>query len=253
MEITWGKDNNSLQIFKAVEKTNTIINIILNQYGLMIMGMDSSKTSLVKLVLPNSYFDNFRCPTPMEFGIHTASLVSILSKAKNNKMSWKATSANALSICLGDDPTQTEFCLRCIDVCEDQLNIPEIDHDVSFEVSSVILTEILDKMSMAKSDLKFKIDNRNLKLMADSIEFGKICHIESLENEDRFQSTINQTVCLTFGYNAIQMILCFCKVSKNKCQLALSSTMPLKLKITLGTGAFLAIYIAPKMMEDDNE
>jgi proliferating cell nuclear antigen PCNA len=251
MEITWEENNDSLQIFKAIEKTNTIINIILNQHGLMIMGMDSSKTSLVKLVLPNSYFDHFRCPTPMEFGIHTASLVSILSKAKNNTMSWKATSANALSICLGADQTQTDFCLRCIDVCEDQLEIPDIDHDVSFEVSSIILTEIFDKMNMAKSDVKFKIDNRNLKLIADSIEFGKICHIESLENEDRFQSTVNQTVCLTFGYNAIQMILCFCKVSKNKCQLALSATMPLKLKITLGTGAFLAIYIAPKLNDDE--
>jgi hypothetical protein len=187
----------------------------------------------------------------MEFGIHTASLVSILSKAKNNKMSWKASSTQTLSICLGDNTTQTEFGLRCIDVCEDQLDIPDIDHDVSFEVSSVILTEILDKMSMTKSDLKFKIDNQNFKLVADSIEFGTINHLESLENEDRFQSTINQTVCLTFGFNAVQMILCFCKVSKNKCQLALSATMPLKLKITLGAGAFLEIYIAPKINDDD--
>ena len=250
MEIIWKTNNNALQIFKAIEKTNTIINIILNQAGLMIMGMDSSQTSLVQLVLPTSFFLQFNCSTPMELGVRTDSMVAILSKVKNNQLIWKASSDIALSIWINTpQAASTEFRLRCIEVREDRLSIPETNYDVSLRVSPVILTEILDKMLMAKSELKFKIDSQNLKMITDSTEFGIICHEESLINKERFESNVNQTVCLLFGYNAIQLILWFCKVSKNKLFLGLSSEMPLKLKLHLGDDASLTIYIAPKINE----
>jgi len=251
MEIIWKQNNAALEIFKAIGKTNNIINILLDEAGLSIMGMDSSKTTLVQLVLPSSYFSDYHCTEPLEIGVYTNSLVSILSKVKNNQLIWKSSSSLALSIILKNEIGSTEFKLRCIDVQEDRLDVPELNHNVSLETSSVILTEILDKMVMAKSDLKFKIDSQNLKLIADSTEFGVICHEEPLQNEERFQSNIDQAVCLSFGYNSIQLILNFCKVSKNKLFLGLSSEMPLKLKLNLGDNASMSLYIAPRIFDDE--
>jgi proliferating cell nuclear antigen PCNA len=253
MEIIWKENNKSLQIFKAIEKTNTIININLNPDGLMIMGMDSSKTCLVQLVLPKSYFDKFDCPAPMEIGVYTASLVSILSKAKNNKLIWKASSDTSLSICLKENAaTQTEFSLRCIDVCEDRLNIPKHQqHDVEIDIYPSKLIDILDKMTMAKSDVNIKADPLKVFMVSDSIELGKIRHSEATTNNKNLQCNVKQSVSLLFSYNAMLLILTLCKVSKHICFLGLSNTMPLRLKSNLGDGGFIELYIAPKMQDDD--
>jgi proliferating cell nuclear antigen PCNA len=252
MEIIWKENNDSLQIFKAIEKTNTIVNILLNQDGLMVLGMDLCKTSLVRLVLPKSYFDKLVCPAPMEIGVYTASLVSILSKAKNNKMIWKASSDLSLSICLEDNAsTQTEFSLRCIDVQEDQLNIPEITHDVEIDIFPSKLIDILDKIVMVKSDVKIKADPKNIIMVSDSVELGRIMHSEATSNNKNIQCDVKQSVSLLFSYNAMLLILTFCKVSKNVCFLGLSEQMPLRFKSNLGDDGFIELYIAPKMQDDD--
>ena len=252
MEIIWKENNDSLQIFKAIEKTNTIININLTSDGLMIMCMDSSKSSLVRLVLPKSYFLKFDCPAPVEIGVSTASLVTILSKAKNNKLIWKATSNISLSIILEDNAsTQTEFSLRCIDVQEDQLNIPEITHDVEIDIFPSKLIDILDKLCMAKSDVNIKADPRNVIMVSDSVEFGRIRHSEATSNNKNLQCHVKQSVSLLFGYNSILLILTFCKVSKNICFLGLSDTMPLRFKADLGDCGFIELYIAPKIQDSD--
>ena len=164
MNIVWKDNNDCLQIFKAIAQTNNIVNVVCGATGLNMSGMDASKTSLVQLHLPPEYFEHYECSEPLEIGLYTASLVAILHKVKKNKLIWKCMpSATSLNICFiqcldnnaSVEASVTEFNMRAIDVNEDHLAVPDITDDVAINIDPHYLTEILDKMIMAKSALKF--------------------------------------------------------------------------------------------------
>jgi proliferating cell nuclear antigen PCNA len=249
MNIVWKTNDDCLQIFKAIAKTNTIINVVFTSSGMQLMGMDSSKTSLVQLVLPAEYFEIYQCTTPLEIGIYTSSMVAILSKVKNNKLTWKSSGSESLTICLENGDTTTEFRLRSVDVEEDVLDIPNITDDVELRMNPTTLVSILDKIIMAKSGLKIKVDSNNIYMSAQSVEFGTIWHKEPLNGGD-IDCTLREEVSLMFGYNAIVLLLTFAKVSKLQCFLGLSNEMPLRLKMTIGSGGSLSLYIAPRISEE---
>lgn len=249
MNIVWKDNNDCLQIFKAIEKTNTIINVAFTSSGMRLMGMDSSKTSLVQLVLPPEYFESYQCTTPLEIGIYTSSMVAILAKVKKNKLTWKTDSSTGLTICLINGETTTEFRLRSVDVEEDVLDIPNITDDVELRMNPTILVSILDKIIMAKSGLNLKVDSQNIYMSAKSVEFGTIWHKEPF-NAGNIDCILREEVSLMFGYNAIVLMLTFAKVSKLPCFLGLSNEMPLRLKMTVGSGGSLSLYIAPRISEE---
>jgi len=259
MNIVWKDNNDCLQIFKAIAQTNNIVNVVCGATGLNMSGMDASKTSLVQLHLPPEYFEHYECSEPLEIGLYTASLVAILHKVKKNKLIWKCMpSATSLNICFiqcldnnaSVEASVTEFNMRAIDVNEDHLAVPDITDDVAINIDPHYLTEILDKMIMAKSALKFNVNQTSLELLTNSSEFGTITHKEKCANNQYIECEVRQSVSLLFGYNAVMLMMTFCKVSKQKCFLGLSNEMPLRLKINLGNGAYIAVYIAPKI--EDN-
>ena len=103
-----------------------MVNIMFGPSGVSIMSMDTSKTSLVRLILTPAFFEAFECTQPMVFGIYTETLSNVLQKAKQSTLHWKATDDGALTIVLQEQDFKTEFTLRSISIDDDQLDIPEM-------------------------------------------------------------------------------------------------------------------------------
>ena len=250
MELKWKDNNDCLQIFKAIAHTNTMVNIVFGPTGLSVMGMDSSKTTLIQLQLTSEFFQDYNCTDAFEIGVYTSTLVSILCKAKKTEMKWKSSTSMALTICFVNEST-TEFTLCSIDIEEDRLNIPNVTHEVEMKFQPSVLIGILESMVMAKSDIILNVCPQTMKIITHSSDFGTIVHCEGLEQQEKIDATVRQSVSLSFGHNAIVLMVVFCKVSKNPCHLGLSAEMPLRLKLELGSGAFIALYIAPKIEDGD--
>ena len=49
MQCTWPSSDICQKIFKAIQHTNTTVNVSFDQHGLHIMTMDSSHTSLIRM------------------------------------------------------------------------------------------------------------------------------------------------------------------------------------------------------------
>jgi proliferating cell nuclear antigen PCNA len=249
MNCQWKDASTCLHIFKAIQHTNSMVNIAFTSHGLLIMSMDASKTSLVKLVLTKDYFESYQCPEAMSLGIYTETLCNILQKVKKNQLSWTANQ-NALTIACHIADQKTEFALRAIDIEEDALDIPELQDDIAIQMKPASIKDITDKLLMGKTDVCVHLTQTQFKLTSESTEFGKITHTEPVSGGRIQLHAFRKEVEISLSYNAIRSMFIFSTCSIDECFLGFSNQMPSQLKVALGEQSSLCLYVAPKITDD---
>jgi len=249
MNCQWKDASACLKIFKAIQHTNPMVNLDFTMDGVHIMSMDTSKTSLVKLVLSKDYFESYLCPNTMTIGVYTETLCNVLQKIKKNQLGWKA-SDNALTIVCHTADQKTEFSLRAIDIEEDALDIPELQDDVAVTMHPATVKDITDKLLMGKTDVHININNQNIKLISESTEFGKITHTEPIVGGRLKLDAFRNDVAISLSFHAIRSMCIFSTCGENECYLGFSNQMPSRLKVTLSRTSSLSLYVAPKIVDD---
>ena len=249
MHCTWKSPSQCIKLFKAVHHTNAMVNIVFDTQGLHIMSMDSSKTSLVRLELTPSSFESFECTAPLTLGLNTESLVAILQKAKASQLTWKVTGDTILSVFLAHDDQTTEFQIRAIDIDEDQLDIPEMDDDMVLEVEAPVLHDWMDKILMTKADVQFQITPLEFQCCSTDVQFGTIVHSEPLNGKRIDALAVRSPVDITLSFQSAKSMLVFSKCG-DRCIVGFSNAQPSRLKVNLGSGSHLCLFVAPKIVDD---
>lgn len=249
MHCTWTSPSQCIKLFKAVHHTNTMVNILFDTNGLHIMSMDSSKTSLVRLELTPHSFESFECTAPLTLGLYTESLVAILQKAKTSQLTWKVTGDTILSMFLAHDDQTTEFQIRAIDIDEDQLDIPEMDDDMVLEVEAPVLHEWMDKILMTKADVQFQITPLEFQCSSTDVQFGTVIHSEPLNGKRIDALAVRSPVDITLSFQSAKSMLVFSKCG-DICIVGFSNAQPSRLKVNLGSGSHLCLFVAPKIVDD---
>ena len=226
-----------------------MINIHFDKHQCYIISMDQSKTSLVKLKLTSDTFTSYQCEKPLTLGLYTEMLTNILQKAKKSSVVWKATE-NTLSIVLVNNDQKTEFCLRAIDIEEEELDIPERKEDVAIAVRPEVLRDWMDKLLMTKSDIVFDISQENIICSSQSTELGTITHTEPTKGERCNLIAWVKNVSVTLSYHATKSMYVFSSCGQDTCKLGFSQEMPSRLKVDIGENSYLCLYVAPKIIED---
>jgi len=226
-----------------------MVNVKFSPGGIHIMSMDASKTSLVKLQLHKGFFETYTSDICYTVGIYTETLCNILQKVKKNKLFWKSNNNVIIIACQYEDQT-TEFSLRAIEINEDELNIPELEDDVSFKMNPVYIKDICDKLLMGKTDVNINISQETLKMESTSTEFGTITHTEPIGGNRIYPITFKQNVDVFLSFHAIRSMFIFSTCGDNECFLGFSAEMPSRLKVQLGLDSYLSLYVAPKIIND---
>ena len=250
MNCTWKDATSCLKIFKAVQHTNPMVNITFDTNGVHIMSMDASKTSLVKLELTPGYFEQYSCTGSVMHGVYTETLTNILQKVKKDKLHWKSTNGNVLTIVCSVSDQKTEFNLRAIDIEEDTLAIPELRDNVAVLMERDALRGVIDKILMGKTDMRVDIENKTLRLTSESTEFGQISHVEPVGGERVQQSAYLEDVHITLSFHATKSMFVFSGCGNSSCFIGFSNDMPSRLKVELGQESYLCLYVAPKIQEE---
>lgn len=226
-----------------------MINVSFNSQGLHIMSMDGSKTSLVQLELKPSFFKSWRCEHECVFGLHTETLTTILQKAKQAELVWKASDDTILNIVLVQNDQTTEFSIRAVDIDEDHLDIPELQDDIKIKMKDRVIKDWTDKLMMTKGDATFRITQNEFVCESSSITLGTVKHCEPIGGERVTLDSYNKDIHITLSFHALKSILTFsaCAV---ECWIGFSNDMPTRLHVSLADDSYLCLYVAPKIQDD---
>ena len=251
MKCAWKSSGQCLKLFKSIQHTNSMVNIMFDGNGLNIMSMDSSKTSLVRLRLKSAYFDSYACSRPMVFGIYTETLTSVLQKAKQTTVAWEATDDNTLTVVMSDKDFKTRIKLRSIDIEDDHLDIPELEDDVSFKVPSAVLRDWVDKVLMTKTDVAFDITNQEFACSSESVEIGEIKHIEPVGGERVQLVAFRNEVNIALSFNSTRSLAVFAAAGGDTCFVGFSNHQPSRIQVNLDGDSTLCLFVAPKIIDDE--
>ena len=251
MKCTWKSTAETLKIFKSIQHTNTMVNISFSDNGLYIMSMDTSKTSLVRLILVPEFFESYECSSPLVFGIYTETLMNVLQNAKHTVMTWKATNDLILTLEFTDKDFKTEFALRTIQIDDEQLDIPEMEDDVAFNVQSPVVKDWIDKVLMTKGDVSFDITKTHFVCSSESTELGEIKHTEPIGGERIQLKTHRQDVSIALSFNSTRSFAAFAACGGDACFVGFSNTQPSRIVVPLEHSSSLCLYVAPKIIEED--
>jgi len=185
----------------------------------------------------------------LTLGLNTESLVAILQKAKASQLTWKVTGDTILSVFLAHDDQTTEFQIRAIDIDEDQLDIPEMDDDMVLEVEAPVLHEWMDKILMTKADVQFQITPLEFQCSSTDVQFGTVIHSEPLNGKRIDALAVRSPVDITLSFQSAKSMLVFSKCG-DICIVGFSNAQPSRLKVNLGSGSHLCLFVAPKIVDD---
>lgn len=249
MNCAWNDSTQCQRIFKAIQYTNSMVNIEFHPDGIRIMSMDGSKTSLIRLQLKKHFFKSYRCENECVFGLHTETLTTVLQKAKGSELIWKADDDTTLNIVLVQNDQMTKFSIRAIDIDEDALDIPELQDDIRLKMKDSVIKDWADKMMMTKADGRFKITRSTFICESSSITIGTVEHSEPIGGERVELQSYTKDVDITLSFHALKSILAFCTCGQN-CWMGFSNDMPSRLHVALADDSHLCLYVAPKIQED---
>jgi len=249
MQCTWPSSDICQKIFKAIQHTNTTVNVTFDQQGLHIMTMDSSHTSLIRMELNPDFFNQWKCQVPITLGLHTEVLVNMLLKAKKSQISWHVPNDTQLNIQFEKDGRVTSFSLRAIDIDDEALAIPEMVDDVGLFASNTTVKDWMDTVMMTKGDIQFKLTKEDFKCSSETIEFGEVVVQEMMNGNHIELHNHKEDVSITINHNGAKSMAIYSACGQ-KCYLGVSNAMPAHLKIALDDNqSYIEYFIAPKMEE----
>lgn len=228
------------------------MNITFDEHGVHIMSMDMSKTSLVKLELDPNMFKVYRCTQSLTIGMYSEVLLNILQKVKKNELVWSAQNDSQLHIAFVHQDQKTQFSIQAIAIDTDELAIPELQDDVALRVPKEVLQDWFDKMMMSKNDVDFDVNDTTFMCESISLEFGKIHYTEPLGTDRVIREAFRNRVHMKLSHYAIKSMCIFAGTGGDTCLLGLSNEQPSRIKIGLGEDSYLCLYVAPKIMDDED-
>lgn len=249
MQCVWKSGLQCLKLFKAIQHTNKMVNISMDNTGIHIMSMDMSKTSLVKMEFEACEFEKYVCSQPMTFGIYSEVLVNILQKVKKNKLVWRASDSTALTLVFVEDAQKTEFTIRTIDIDDDQLAISELEDDVALRVPKEVIHDWIDKMLMTKSDVHFRVSQTEFSCESTSTEMGTIKCSEPIGTDRIVSVAFRKPVDMCLSAYASKSLQVFSGTGGDTCFIGLSNEQPSRIKVSLGDDSSICLYVAPKIVD----
>jgi len=250
MHCVWKSGTQCLKILKALHHTNKMMNMTFNEAGVYVMSMDTSKTSLVKLVLRASEFEAYTCDEPITLGLYSEVLLNVMQKVKKNTLVWSASNDAQLVISFVQNNQKTQFSIRTIAIDTDELAIPELEDDAALQVPREVVQDWLDKMLMTKGDVRFIVSDTQFQCESNSLELGTVQYSEPVGTDRVLVKAFRQGVDMRLSFYATKSLAVFSATGGDTCFLGLSNQQPSRVKVSLGDESYLCLYVAPKIIDD---
>jgi proliferating cell nuclear antigen len=225
-----------------------------------IQSMDTSHVSIVEVVLPKEWFDEYELKSQesITLGISSSLLFRVLNardKNQNITLDYTRDEADKLNIHFTGDNKQEfdkHFELSLIDIDSEIMEIPTIEYQAELTLGSQNFANIINQLKMFGDNLDFKCSEKEIMLCSSSLEQGKMYVEIEIDDLSSFAIDENETIQSSFSLTFMHNIGLYNKLSK-EIEIKISNSYPLKMiyKLPMSEDAQMIFYLAPKINEDD--
>ena len=244
-----------LSLFLLLKSCTSAITMSFSKDGLYLQGMDSSHVCLFDITLAASWFQSYEIDEVQdikEVSIQTGIFCSILSMAKEEHVLHIHYEGDVDSLqmdCCSEktsgvaEVSPLSFVIPLIDIEIQHFDIPEIDYEIEFTVSSKKLHDIVSQLILFGSTMMVNTSGFELLELSSKGIDGEMKVRLSLE-----EYSIVEGLEMTLSYSLHYLHkMCITTKLTPELNICMSRDTPMKVFYHLGANSIAAFYIAPKI------
>jgi proliferating cell nuclear antigen len=240
-------------LFQTLKNCSSLVSANFELDQLHIQGMDKSHVCLFDVSIKKNWFDNYDVneETNMCFDSSIFHLV-ISTKQESHDMIIHSDNEDNLSVSLvAQEHLKGEFNkyfkIPLADYDYQEMNVPEVEYDAEFSISSKKMCEILSQMMTFGNDINIKCSEEKIDLITYGVTGEMLVNIP-IEDLTEYAIVENEEINLSYSLSYINK-MCLTNKLSNEVQISISGEYPMKIKYDLGDDSFLMFYIAPKITD----
>jgi proliferating cell nuclear antigen PCNA len=257
MKITIANKNKKdlfVSIFQVLKNCTSLVNVIFETDRLHIQGMDKSHVCLFDVNIQKKWFDEYSVEekTTVSFDSSIFHLI-ISTKQESHDIIIHKTDEDNLNIDLvSKEHAKGEFNkyfkISLTDYEYVLMDVPEVDYDAEFSISSKKICEIVSQMMTFGTDINIKCSEEKIDLITNGITGEMLVNIP-IEDLTEYGIVEGEEINLSYSLNYIHKMCLTNKIS-NEINFYISGEYPMKLQYDLGDDSHFIFFIAPKISDD---
>ena len=244
------KRDTFVSLFQVIKNCSSIVNASFQEDCLHIQGLDKSHVCLYNLDLHKTWFSSYNTTKPINLSFDTSSFYSIISiKNDSQDLIIETDDSNEDILQIFFDSKKGEFKksfkLPLIDYDYQEMQIPEVEYDAEFSLSSKEITEMFSQLSNFGSDINIRCSEDQVSLTTNGVA-GEMKVDILVDDMTSYGIVEDEIVDLTYSLVYVNKMCTTNKLS-NEIDFSLSNQCPMKIHYHLGDDSSLVFFIAPKM------
>ncbi len=236
------------EFYKSIDAIGVLINeglFTIDKEKFYLRATDPSQVSLVDFVMPKEAFDEFivdmdkDSEEKISFGINISNILQILAHSNaDDKLSLEIQEGKPTLLIQLLGKSKRTFVIPLIDVSDQQHPLPQIQFDVTVQISTEQLIAGIKDAGLFSSYLMFEINENKFTISTQSSKGHFKQEIES----DNITITGTKAKAM-YPLDYLQNMI---KNSKGNMTLKIKDDMPLEISYTIGNSA-IRYYLAPRV------
>ena len=257
MKVTISNKNKKdlfVALFQILKGCTSIVRVIFQQEKMYIQGMDKSHICLFEVNIQKDWFDEYIVdePNTVSFDTNIFHLIISTKQESHNIIIHSTDGEDNINIDLeSQEHTKGEFNkhfkIPLADYDYDEMNIPVVEYDAEFSISSKKICEITSQMLAFGTDLNIKCSEERIDLVTDGIVGEMLVNIP-IDDLNEYSIVEGDVIDLKYSLNYIAK-MCLTNKLSSEVIFSISADYPMKINYDLGDDSAIVFYIAPKISD----
>jgi proliferating cell nuclear antigen len=238
---------------ESLKEILTDANLIIDENGIKLIAMDSTKSVLIFLKLDSSKFESFYCKEKIKIGINFLNLFKLIKTINNSDtltLFIHENNINKLGIKINnsDKNIETVYYLNLLDINSDDIEIPPAEFDTELTMPSNDFQKLIRDMITIGDECEIKNYNDNLIFNCEGDFASQITTLNETQNGLQFINNCNNDKIVQ-GIFSLKYLLLFTKCTNlcNQIQLYIKNDYPLIIQYSIASLGIIKLCLAPKV------
>ena len=251
------KKETFVSLFQVLKNCSSVVNIMFNIEHVHIQGMDKSHICLFNIKITKEWFSNYDIKEVTKISFDTNIFHSIISTKSDNQdliIIMDDVDQDILHINFLSQEKESKknefnkfFKMPLIEYEYEEMNIPNLDYDAEFSLSSKQITDMFSQLSNFGSDIIIKCSEEDINLTTNGIN-GEMKVDIPIDDLTSYSIVEGELILLSYSLTYINK-MCITNKLTSDIDFSLSNEIPMKISYNLGEDSFMEFFIAPKIDE----
>jgi len=243
-----------ISLFQLLKSCCSITTIFFHKEEMYIQGLDPSHVCLFDISIFNDWFDTYKVEETdnSQISINTSFFYTILSMTHDQQtihLHYTGDTDIVKIELMSEENIKGEFnkffTLPLAEVETVLLDIPTVEYDAEFTMSSKKMNDLISQLSNFGNIINLQCSEEEVKVGAKDISGEMMVHI-SMDDLTEYSISEGEELNLSYSLHYIHKMCVTTKLSQ-AINFSISRDYPLKIYYDIGNNSSVSFYIAPKI------